>query len=86
MTPQPFEPSKEQRSDGGGYQTEQYSVNPTNGDVSASALATNCYYDAGGNLIAEDDPGGLSTKDIYDGAGTFSERGWPKKPVAGTTQ
>ena len=54
------------------YETQVYSVNPSNGDVSASALTTNDYYDANGNLIAEDAPGGLWTKYSYDGAGRQS--------------
>ncbi len=51
------------------YQTQQYSVDPTTGDVSSSALTTNYYYDPNGNQIAESAPGGLWTKDVYDGAG-----------------
>jgi YD repeat-containing protein len=51
------------------YQTQVYSVDPSTGDVSETALTTNYYYDADGNLIAEDDPGGLWTKYTYDGAG-----------------
>ena len=33
------------------------------------ALTTNYWYDHRGDLIAEADPGGLVTKDQYDGAG-----------------
>jgi RHS repeat-associated protein len=51
------------------YQTQEYSVNPTTGAVSSSALTTNNYYDADGNLIAQSAPGGLWTKYSYDGAG-----------------
>lgn len=51
------------------YQTNTYSVDPTTGAVSSTALTTNDYYDHRGDQIAESDPGGLWTKDIYDGAG-----------------
>jgi RHS repeat-associated protein len=51
------------------YRDQQYSVNQSTGAVSASALTTNLYYDRRGDLIAESDPGGLWTKDQYDGAG-----------------
>ena len=54
---------------GGIYQTQQYDVNQSTGAVSASALTTNLYDDHRGDLIAESDPGGLWTKDQYDGAG-----------------
>ena len=47
-------------------------MNPNNGDVSGSALTTNYYYDLRGNLVAESDPGGLWTKDVYDGAGDLT--------------
>lgn len=51
------------------YQTDDYSVDPTTGAVSSTALTTNYYYDHRGDQIAESDPGGLWTKDVYDGAG-----------------
>jgi RHS repeat-associated protein len=50
------------------YQTQRFDVNQTDGTVSTSALTTNYYHDLNGNLIAEDDPGGLWTKYSYDGA------------------
>ena len=50
------------------YQTQVYDVNPSTGDVSSTALTTNYYYDLRGDLVAESDPGGLWTKDVYDGA------------------
>jgi len=51
------------------YQTNTYSVDPTKGAVSSGSLTTNYYYDHRGDQIAESDPGGLWTKDVYDGAG-----------------
>ena len=51
------------------YQVQQFSVDPGTGVVSTAALTTNFWYDHRGNLIAEADPGGLVTKDAYDGAG-----------------
>ena len=51
------------------YETQQYAVTPTTGAVSSSALTTNNYYDPDGNLIATSAPGGLWTKDVYNGAG-----------------
>ena len=51
------------------YRDQQYSVNQATGAVSATALTTNYYYDHRGDQIAESDPGGLWTKDQYDGAG-----------------
>jgi hypothetical protein len=56
-------------SQGQVYQTEQYSVNPSTGAVSSTALTTNYYRDANGHVIATSAPGGLWTKDVYDGAG-----------------
>ena len=51
------------------YRTQTYSVNPSTGAVSSSALTTNYYYDHRGEVVAESAPGGLWTKDVYDGAG-----------------
>src|SRR5262249_20982898 len=51
------------------YQEQTYEVNPTTGAVSSGALTTSYFYDHRGNPIAESDPGGLWTKDQYDGAG-----------------
>ena len=48
------------------YQTQTYSVNPSTGAVSSTALTSNYYYDHRGDLVAESDPGGLWTKDVYD--------------------
>ena len=44
-------------------------MDPTTGAVSSTPLTTNYYYDHRGDQIAESDPGGLWTKDVYDGAG-----------------
>ena len=54
------------------YQTQTYSVNSSTGAVSSTALTTNAYYDHRGDLVAESDPGGLWTKDVYDGAGRLT--------------
>ena len=53
---------------GASYQTQVYDVNQSTGAVSIHGLTTNLYYDHRGDLIAESDPGGLWTKDQYDGA------------------
>jgi RHS repeat-associated protein len=50
------------------YQELVYDVNPSTGAMSSTALITNFYYDHRGDQIAESDPGGLWTKDVYDGA------------------
>jgi RHS repeat-associated protein len=51
------------------YQKLVYAVDPATGAVSSAALATNYYYDHRGDQMAESVPGGLWTKDVYDGAG-----------------
>jgi RHS repeat-associated protein len=51
------------------YKTQQYDVNQSNGSLSATALTDNLYYDGRGDQIADYSPGGLVTKDQYDGAG-----------------
>ncbi len=50
------------------YQDQVYNVDQSDGTVSDTALTTNYYYDHRGNLVAEQDPSGLWTKDVYDGA------------------
>ena len=50
------------------YQTNTFDVNPTTGAVSTNSLTTNFYFDHRGDQVAESDPGGLWTKDVYDGA------------------
>jgi YD repeat-containing protein len=51
------------------YLQQQYSVDPSTGHVSTSALATRTYRDHRGDVIAVYAPGGQVTKDRYDGAG-----------------
>jgi RHS repeat-associated protein len=51
------------------YQQQVFSVDPTTGAVSSTALTTNTFYDHRGDVMAQSDPGGVWTKDIYDGAG-----------------
>jgi YD repeat-containing protein len=51
------------------YKTQVYSVNPSTGVVSTSALTTNDYYDHRGDLVAESASGGLWSKSVYDGVG-----------------
>jgi RHS repeat-associated protein len=50
------------------YEVQEYSVDPSTGSVSTYALTTNYYYNHRGLVIEESDPGGLVTKDKYDGA------------------
>jgi len=51
------------------YRTDTYDVNPTTGAVGSNTLYTEHWYDARGNVIETLSPGGLVTKDSYDGAG-----------------
>jgi RHS repeat-associated protein len=51
------------------FQTHTFSVDQTTGTISANSLRTNFYYDHRGDQIAQSAPGGLWTKDVYDGAG-----------------
>src|SRR5581483_511556 len=53
-------------------QTQTYSVDPSTGSVSTSALATAYSYDNRSDVIEESDPGGLVTKRSYDGAGRLT--------------
>ena len=46
-----------------------YDVNPSTGAVGTYTLYTANYYDPDGNLIETQAPGGLVTKNTYDGAG-----------------
>jgi RHS repeat-associated protein len=50
------------------YQARQYNVNQLNGSVAPVPLQTNLFYDHRGNQIAAYAPGGLVTKDEFDGA------------------
>jgi RHS repeat-associated protein len=54
------------------YRTQDYSVDPSSGSVSSNSLTANFWFDSRGNLIKEADPGGLVTKDSYDGAGQLT--------------
>jgi RHS repeat-associated protein len=51
------------------YRTQQFGVDQSTGAVFSNALTTNYFYGTRGYQIAEYDPGGLVTKDQYDGAG-----------------
>jgi RHS repeat-associated protein len=51
------------------YQTKLYSVDPNTGNVSTYTLTTNYWFDHRGNTIKTSEPGGLVTKDQYDGVG-----------------
>jgi RHS repeat-associated protein len=51
------------------YKTQQYSVNPSTGGVSTSALTTNTWYNHRSLVIKMAQPGGLVTKTVFDGAG-----------------
>ncbi len=50
------------------FETQQFSVDPTDGDVSDTALTTETFYDLDGNLIVTVAPTGEATKMTYDGA------------------
>jgi RHS repeat-associated protein len=49
-------------------QSNTFSVDQSNGTVSANSLNTNTWYDHRGNVIKTSPPGGLVTKTAYDGA------------------
>jgi YD repeat-containing protein len=51
------------------YQTSVYSVDQTNGTVSANSLTTNTWYSHRGLVMKTSPPGSASTKTTYDGAG-----------------
>jgi RHS repeat-associated protein len=51
------------------YQTQVYSVDPSSGTVSSNALTTNTWYGHRGQVLETSSPGGVVTKDQYDGAG-----------------
>jgi RHS repeat-associated protein len=50
------------------YLSQTYSVNPSTGAVSSTALSTNTWYNHRGLVIETSQPGGLKTKNAYDGA------------------
>jgi RHS repeat-associated protein len=54
---------------GRAYQSQTYSVNSSTGALSTYTLTTNDYYNHRGALIGTSAPGGVVTKDVYDGAG-----------------
>src|SRR5262249_35037479 len=51
------------------FRTDTFSVDPTNGTVSTASVSTNVWHDHRGEGIKMAQPGGLVTKDRYDGAG-----------------
>jgi len=51
------------------YRTDTYDVNPSTGAVGANTLYALTWYDARGHVIETQAPGGLVTKDTYDGTG-----------------
>jgi len=51
------------------YEESIYDVNPSTGAVGPYTLNTLTWYDPNGNVIETQVPGGLVTKDTYDGAG-----------------
>jgi RHS repeat-associated protein len=53
------------------YESKVYSVDQSSGSV-GSALTTDMFYDHRGDEIAVYGPGGLATKDVFDGAGRVS--------------
>jgi RHS repeat-associated protein len=54
------------------YREQVYRVDPSTGAVSASALTTDTFYDHRGDVLETAEPGGLVTKDAYDGAGRLT--------------
>jgi len=54
---------------GRAFQSNPFSVDQTNGAVSANSLTTNTWYDHRANVIKTSPPGGLVVKTAYDGAG-----------------
>src|SRR5262249_19935723 len=51
------------------YLSQTYSVNPSTGAMSSTALSTNTWYNHRGLVIETSQPGGLKSKMSYDGAG-----------------
>src|SRR5262249_12875259 len=51
------------------YQTQTFSVNQSTGAISTYALTTKTWYNHRGLVIKTSQPGGLVTKNQYDGAG-----------------
>ena len=57
------------------YQSQTFSVDPSTGTISDTALTAQTFYDADGNVIETVAPNGQDTKNVFDGAdrltGTF---------------
>jgi RHS repeat-associated protein len=51
------------------YLSQTYSVNPSTGAVSSTALSTNTWFNHRGLVTETSQPGGLKTKNAYDGVG-----------------
>jgi RHS repeat-associated protein len=51
------------------YRTNVFEVNPSSGSISTYSLETDIWYDHRGDIIKTTEPGGLTTKNAYDGAG-----------------
>jgi RHS repeat-associated protein len=54
--------------EGGIYQTQTFSMDPSSGTVAPTPLTENTWYDQRGNVIKTAEPGGLVYKSKYDGA------------------
>jgi RHS repeat-associated protein len=54
------------------YRESIFSIEPDTGTVSTSALDTDVWYDRRGNAVKADAPGGLVTKQTFDGAGRLT--------------
>src|SRR5262249_57081789 len=54
---------------GRAYQSQVFSVNQSTGAVSSSALTTNAWRNHRGQVLETKNPGGLVTKETFDGAG-----------------
>ena len=54
------------------YRVETHSVDPATGTASTATLVTNTYYGPRGEMIETRSPGGLVTKQSYDGAGRLA--------------
>jgi RHS repeat-associated protein len=66
------------------YQAQVFSVNPTTGAVSSTALTTNSWFNHRGFVIATSQPGGLVLKTAYDGAGRATVQ-YTSDGASGTT-
>ena len=51
------------------YRTNEFEVNPSTGAISTYSLETDTWFDHRGDVIKTTEPGGLTTKNAYDGAG-----------------